>query len=273
MRRRSGTAPFQLFSFQDIITSVMGIVVLILLVLALELSQRQLQSPAVGQAAVRHRTQEAIADAEVEIARIRTELDASTIAQTAGISLADIAARKLALDRVQPQVESQLSSARRQKLRLETLLEKRTKESESEMLAAQLKEKLNKVSKLEERLKEWKEKTRIVYRTALSDGRQAWLVELNAKAFLSARVGSREPPVRFEQPDINDRTVALLRWTDRMEPNLHLLHILVKPGGAGAFSEIEPKLRRRGFALGFDVVGAAQIAIDPTIGAGTEPEL
>ncbi|MDO5552295.1 MAG: hypothetical protein Q4G68_00910 [Planctomycetia bacterium] len=69
--RRQSTQPFSLFAFQDIITSVCGIIVLITLLLALELATRIL-APEAGETAV---TAEAYSAMQEEFAELTAKLE------------------------------------------------------------------------------------------------------------------------------------------------------------------------------------------------------
>jgi len=62
MGRKKGGSPFSLFSFQDIITCVSGIIILITLILAVELTQRKQAKPAVETAQLAEDIRRAIED-------------------------------------------------------------------------------------------------------------------------------------------------------------------------------------------------------------------
>src|SRR5690349_4319025 len=103
MRKRgSDAAPMTLFSFQDIVTSVMGIMVLVMLVIALELAARQLKSPAVLQSVVREDTRQAIELAQAKLERIKAALAAGQWNDLASLSQREIRREQAELERLLP---------------------------------------------------------------------------------------------------------------------------------------------------------------------------
>src|SRR5689334_22415324 len=70
MRRGRGGNPFSLFAFQDIITSVSGIFIVIVLLLSLELIQRPAHSSPAASSPINELT-EAIRKAEAELQQLK----------------------------------------------------------------------------------------------------------------------------------------------------------------------------------------------------------
>jgi hypothetical protein len=268
MRRRSGTAPFQLFSFQDIITSVMGIVVLILLVLALELSQRQLTAPAAVHASARRDTAATLAEVQQEINRLRSQLNGAAPGDLAALSSEEVASRVIDAVQTIERLKQESMQARRRVAVLHARYRTEQRDLAAQSKAANSEQKERELKEVQRKLEQWRGKKRIVYRTAANDGKQPWLVELAGDAFQVAPVGKAAPPIRFVQPDSDDRQTALLAWCQGLSPARDSIHLLIKPGAADIFDEVQEALRRRGFSLGIDLLSADQVAIDPETGAG-----
>src|SRR5687768_7345021 len=89
MRRSQRTSPFSLFSFQDIITCVSGIIILITLMLVLELVQRRQRSPQVRTQAIASQLRTSIASAKAEVTKLKAALakDSSRLEERAGVSV------------------------------------------------------------------------------------------------------------------------------------------------------------------------------------------
>ena len=77
-RRGRARSAFSLFSFQDIITCVSGIIILITLLLAVDLSQRKQSSPAVDTAKLAEQLRQAIAQAGEETALLNFQIERGT---------------------------------------------------------------------------------------------------------------------------------------------------------------------------------------------------
>ena len=70
VQRGQRTSPFSLFSFQDIITCVSGIFILITLMLVLQLVQRKQAKPQFDASEIAAQLRAAIAAAEAEVNRL-----------------------------------------------------------------------------------------------------------------------------------------------------------------------------------------------------------
>ena len=112
MRTRGNEAPpVTLFSFQDIITSVMGIMILVMLVIALELAARQLQSPAIQQAIVRQDVREALKLAQQKLEQIKYALAAGAWDNLAALNRGDVQRQTSELERLLPILEQNAQQA------------------------------------------------------------------------------------------------------------------------------------------------------------------
>ena len=97
MSRKKSSAPFSLFAFQDAITSVCGVVVLITLLLAVQLTTRAIDEEENVESNAR-RVQEIREESEARRQAIKTleetQILSDVDADLAGLSASDLEARK-----------------------------------------------------------------------------------------------------------------------------------------------------------------------------------
>ena len=88
MRRRDQTAPMSLFSFQDIITSVTGIIITVTLVLALELVQSLAERQSTETPAVARQVRTALEEARQQVEALRSQVrnEGDRVARWAALS-------------------------------------------------------------------------------------------------------------------------------------------------------------------------------------------
>jgi hypothetical protein len=269
--RRTVQAAFSMFSFQDIITSVIGIMILVLLVVALELSQRSLQSPVVQHATTRKQTRATLEDAVRRVQQLRQALQAGELGELAGISAAEIRRETDELDRLIPLLESDLAAA---KSRGKQLSETR-QQAENHLAAREAdRQELDQLEEelrlLMEELGRVKAANLLFFRPGPSTGKQAWLVQISKERIWAAPLGPESKPLRFEGATANSRQRQFLAWAAGRSPASDYFVLMIQPGGAGVSKEIEESLRERGFGVGLDLLGAEQNAIDPQRGAPAE---
>src|SRR5688572_14968092 len=77
--RRSTAQPITLFSFQDIITSVTGVMVLLTLLMALELIQRVVAAPTHQTIVQTRQSGQSLAEMRAEITTLRQQLESSNL--------------------------------------------------------------------------------------------------------------------------------------------------------------------------------------------------
>jgi hypothetical protein len=268
-RRRTAGPRITLFSFQDIITSVTGIMVLVTLLMSLELIERRRHAPAV-QVSTSHvpdmRT--AVADAQDEIRRLN---DRRTRGEKLLAELVDVAPGELA---------EQAGDLERLVLLLErdatNLQEKEKKalgrEQQAQAQAQAREPDRQKVPELAERsqqlasaLERLKSENRVLYHPATGAPKAPWLVEVTAERLAAAPVGRPAQPQIFDRPT---RLADFKHWVITLDRNSDYLVLLIKPSGVTIFDQLNEDLKRLGFDLGFDLLSADQTAIDPQAGAG-----
>ena len=270
MRRGQATSPFSLFSFQDIITCVSGIIILITLMLVVELVQRDQSSPQVRTHAIASRLREAIAAAQAEIVRLKAALesDSSRVEELAGVSvdlirreLFDIRSEVEMLEAELVEIESQERKVKKEEQRLQAELFDRMKGEQNR------KDLEESTRQLEKQLEELKQTDQLVYNPTTPDGKSVWIAQIGSGRVLVARAGQRQRPEVFESGILNSAANAFNKWLARRSNKQDFFFLLVRPGGADQFDDFRNVLTQHGFSVGFDLLSAKQSAIDPEVGA------
>lgn len=261
-RRRNQVAAFSLFSFQDIISCVMGIMILVTLILALEVIDGG-EIKHVSDVKERLAANRAlIADLQREIARMQMSLD--QVVTNTGL-LAGIDSEQLQQDIVEGlQKKDQLTKRlAEQEVHLSKLSVEIVNANREIAASSVEKDRQNelgrkRVNEQRERLKSIINSEIVVFRDPPK--RQIFLVEVTRGGYLVAKYGAIEPPTRCttqqELGDFLDQKVSL-------DP---VLYFIVKPSGITHYEEVVPYMQRRKTDFGFTVFGESAKVIDDVKG-------
>jgi myosin heavy subunit len=264
MRRQSTAIPrFSLFSFQDIITCITAILLLMTFILALELSERKNASPRAKSNIVVQNIREERTQLEKQIEEISRQLSEQTEVLNSG-ALLDEESLKNDIDKTLD-VSSELSkniknlSAQQQEVDKQLKdLESRNKERAHE--AEEIQKLQEQVENAREKLAEMTTENRVFYNTTPGSNRTPWIIELNKDKYVAAQVGMNRPPESFST--IQD----LLKWVGTRSPSQDQFMLLVKPDSIDAYDKVLENLRSKKFVVGVDALTEDETAIDPQKG-------
>jgi hypothetical protein len=264
--RRTAEQPLSLFSFQDIITSVTGVMVLLTLLLAVELMQRVLNSaPKQTEVQITSSVQ-SIAEMQAELAELQRQLDSSGAISE---KLPSFDVEKLRQDRQQLQVSNQrlqqevanLSNRNDQKqvhlakAAAQSIAAQQTNLQEIQTLEQQIADAQNKMDGMTS-------SNRIFFNKD-AGGKRTWIVESAKDQLWAAEIGVSAPPRIFA--GVDDFRV----WVSAMDPRSAALYLIVKPDGEGLFESCRDIASKAGVDIGFHVMAANQQVIDSNTGAAT----
>lgn len=267
-KRRHREAPFSLFAFQDIITSVTGILLLIMLLLCLSLVTRELKRPQTvtrsdGTPSTTDPT--AALQARVEELRQRLAEQKARNERLLEMSPSQAVRRRVELTAQHEELKERIGQLRND-ARLKRSLATRPDSSEETELKETVHQKEQQAENLKKKLAKIKNSRRLVYHPSDDDGRQAWVMQVDAMTILVARAGRREPAQRFTS---SQDTLRWIRETRQSDEDYFVL--FVRPSGIPLYRELLISLMPLGFKVGLDLIGEDQIVVDPLVGAG-EPE-
>lgn len=270
MARRVQANPISLFSFQDIITSVTGIMILLTLLMALELSQRSLQSPSVQTAVVTEQLETAVVDSEQEITRLEADLANrdKKLQELAAIDeqrlldeSVDIEHQISQLAAGSSNLAAQAEAAARRREQAESSSQDRQKDVDT------ARELMVRAAELQAKLAKLQSTNRVLYNPAPGSSKSAWLVEITDSELRAAPLGQATPPTVFKG-NASARLTAFQAWARTRDRRGEYFVLLVKPSGIDLFDQLHEALGKLGFDLGFDIVDSTETVIDDQTGAG-----
>jgi hypothetical protein len=272
-RRKQNTDTFSLFAFQDIITSVTGIMIFVTLMLALEMIEQWENSPSpkTRQVVSDIRTtmahiddlKTAVAENQSRIEDLQRRLDegTTTIDQLAGLDPTRMANELDDVKALNHQLNSELGGLEREvkntAQREQQIRDRQRAANDSQVLA----DVRNAVKENGRTLEKLKNSNRVIFNPALGNAKMPWLVEITADKLTAAKVGE------FARPRIFQDVVTFKGWTMGLDRATDYFVILVKPDGIQRFEEANQFLRNARFDVGYDLLTAQQSAIDPETGA------
>ena len=248
-RRRSMGPSVSFFAFQDIITAVVGIFILITLVLALELAQR-VENATSGQTTNVTQIAAAIETLKQEVARLndlareRSIRDAneSTLNAFNREELMDQMKRRLEMIKTRTeQVEGQAEDLRRE----QEVAEAESNRLKAEALSLQPKQALidqltDRIRQFQSRIDELLGDSSPLYRDEAEDGRFVVIVVLDGLT-IEVRDALTQHSDSFAE---NDRVDRFESWLDASALKTRHIFVIVKPGGGEITAKSLSDLRR-----------------------------
>ena len=264
MRRKKSQAPFSLFAFQDAISSVCGLVVLITLILALELTKK----------IVEEATEPPVAETDVkklnaEIATLKSNL--ATLEETT--ENWNATARQASRSQFSvSNAESKLRDA--QKLLDETIVEnERLQQLAADVatsarldeFAARVQEQKNELAQIDaeiakrEAVAQTPLSASVFYSTTSSIRETPWIVEV-AKGRIVARSLASTGATSGEVNEFSARNFqsAFLTWARQRDQKTEYFVLLFRPSGVSMHDDLRNSLETAGYKIGVDLVGETQ---------------
>lgn len=282
MGRRKPTAAFSLFAFQDIITSVSAILILVMLLLTIELVTRRRQQAATDPAASRRQIAATADKLESLVVQLRDDV-AERKAQRPTRSLVNAQAER---ERVQKELEAtqrRLGETRRAR----DAASKHTAEVETEAteradeiqlltdLETQLEtdsreaETLDQANRLEQERQEKRKReiadtprsgTELVFNPPADSDRRAWLVELSGDGVTVVLLGGDRTERLGRDAAPGSR---FGRWLSELTPDGDYCLLLVRPSASDDVEqEVQRGLSDAGIRHGIDLIGEDQTVRD-----------
>lgn len=274
--RASSRPTMSLLAFQDIITSVSGILMFIVLMLSLELSNESASSSSstVDPADVA-RVEAAVAAARNDKIRLERDLAENDDVARAAASIAPEQLRSDVRNLDERIAALADTIARLESRRDLALADQRAAEAGDSAAAGAEREAtrqaLQMAAQLAKELSEVQSDDRPVFSLPRGLNRPGWLVVISADrcevAPLGLRAAPRSYPVKSSsflarKPDVS----AFLDWVHSQERHAYFL-LIARPTGANAFGVIREDVETTGVAFGFDLASARRKLLDPERGA------
>lgn len=262
-RRRNSAPPISLFSFQDIITSVTGIMILVTLMLGLELVQRTENSPQQKTNELSAEMESTLETVAVEIGTVKEQLRErqQQVMDFAGIDPLALRQELADVEEINQRLAGELSTSERKRReaghREEAAAAEKTRRDTDRRLVEELQER---IKEAQAELRRLKDSNRVIYNPAAGTSKRPWVVEISDQGFLAAEIGKAERALQFADAS------SFRRWAARRDSRTEYFVLLIKPTGIDKFDAVSEALKKLNFDLGFDLLTASQ-TIDPEQGA------
>jgi hypothetical protein len=270
--RRRKSSPFSLFSFQDIVTSVTAVVILLTLILTLELITRQPTSAAEqldrSVAALRAALEQA--DQERRSLEDRLQQQASRTLEYASTT-PELIQRDLEQTNEQiRQLRQELEHLRKRQIavkRQENAIQARSLDhnihrKELEDLKAQ-------AAAAESERSQIIKGNQLIFNPPLGAPKRPWLVDVSADSIVVLSFDQDGERHEFRSRLLNTCADQMIAWARRnCNAQEEYFVLLVRPSGIENADNLRDTLTRRGFDIGRDVLGATQ---NVTIGRSRAP--
>ena len=258
-KRRSTSNSVSFFAFQDIITSVVGIFVLITLIMAIELAQTVADASEPSSEGVSIELLKSLASLEVGTLEMQAEFDALSSAQNAASglnrfnreqALSDAQARLNQIQQRTARVEQDLEEVKKslveaKKIEEQLLAQNQSAEAEREELK-HLQDKRKKVERYSAVLEIDKP---LIFRDQTQEGRSVVLVKLDKDEILVADSAT----ATTQKFTGTSRLAKFSAWLANTQLNSRQFLVVVKPFGVEDFEEVKNGLDAARATWGFDV--------------------
>lgn len=266
MRKRGRQSrPISLFGFQDIIVSVSGVVIVMVLLLMLELVERPARPAETDFGETASELRAAVAEARAKRDRLRSQLsDLDRVVDRAGTTSplelrAETDQAAAEIDKLQQELPRLKQDAQELEQKFQQQREALTD------IQADLEEARKQVAETESELKKAQDNRRTILSLPRGFDKEGWLVVAAGDRVSAAPLQRPAEPTVFRGRLLTDPAEQFVDWAD--ERQARYFFVLVRPGGIAAFNEIRKWFESDGVDYGFDLAGSDQVFLDPKRGA------
>ncbi len=261
MSRRPYRTPVDLFSFQDIMTSVTAVVILITLLLCVELINRHVGGSEGPAAQEVDAVQRQLAAVESEISRLTDQVRSHAQLQkhVAGRTAEEIATECKQLEKDVRTLEAELLLAEAQLQ--DAYKEQNTVNESIKKAQRQLQDKQKDIEEALRKRQRIATGQDLIFNPVSPSGKRTWLLVLSDQNWTLRPLDQNRPPIVLNKArDRISELEKLIRMRDQRQD--HFM-IFLRPSAASQFHIVAKLLRDQGFDLGFDLIGENQTILLP----------
>lgn len=275
MSRRGRTGPvISLFAFQDIITSVTAIVMVITLLLAVDLIQRRKSQAADSSGQIAAEIAERVQKVESELAALkdRTTETSELVREIAATSPAELRNEITQREAMITELSSEKERIQRRLLKV-TELEKTTAVKLFDLHPVEEeKQKLERsYADLERQVQQERQENRVLFTLPRGFQKEGWIAVIEANRIITAPIGREAKPIEFRTSGISlfgrSSTKEFTNWIEQQGLRSAYFLLLVRPGAATSFDETDDALTNLAVSHGFDLISRDIILFHPERGA------
>jgi small-conductance mechanosensitive channel len=254
--RKRHTPTVSFFAFQDIITSVVGVLVLVTLIMVLELTQQTVEAKSKDEM-VRDTLSESLKSLEEEIRTTQDTIAELSQKAVTSAAIVDSKAHREQLDKRLKQLEerrrkfeSQNQSIHQANVRAQGEMRQLEEQSaEVEKKKDELKKLLAKLNQIDTAIEQFIDNTNLFRQSSLG-GRSVIIIEIQKDSITSTKLSSMEQS-RYEQPKDFDAFRKSIQGTNIAS---HHFLILIRPGGSPLFTRCQALLNDLSASYGYDLI-------------------
>ncbi|MCS7304549.1 MAG: hypothetical protein NZ602_05505 [Thermoguttaceae bacterium] len=273
--RKDRSGPITLFSFQDILTSLMGVVFLIVLLMSLQMIH---QIPRVSDLSYQQaaQLQREIQQMEADCQKLQEQLrQRQEEAQRIALGRQELEEQHRQLEQRCQSVEAESQALQHQLVKLQ----QEQKNLETQLQEAperkQIKQWEQKLSRLRGQLARLKTDELWIFNPAPGE-KIPWLVDLAAPAWRILSVQTGQPVQIFDHSSAERRITSLLTWARSRDRHREYFVLFVRPSALegsvlyrqNPYYKLRQALEEAGFELGVDLLGENQQLV---LGTGSRP--
>lgn len=262
MRRRKNVSAISLFAFQDIITSVVGIFILIIICMILQLRETQSGS---GSPAQNYQELLAIQQAITQECRSLSKSLGELITRLSQSKESNRFSEELAIQEMESlerMLRERLRRAEKEVLQITEAREETEKDKERLQIAQaalgpeleELKAIQDQLSRMQQEMQQIEVENPMVFSKTNLNGRPLCILEVKGGSVQWLATTTGEKRIWILPGDRE----PLLKWLQGNEASRWHFLLLLKPSGAREFEGIRKALQKTGVKLGFDVVAEDQ---------------
>lgn len=257
-RRQRNSSPISLFAFQDIITSVTGILILMAVLLTIVMiTQKAASVSTAAEAANPDGLEEQILAVQAEIKDLEKRMDSNrqSIGRWAGYSKDQLVSEREALQSSIDAMDLEIQQNQLDIDRLEAAFAQAGKSPEFEKFRAERNKLEDQIEDNLKQLEHLKTSNRVIYNFNRTH-RQPWLAQIDSQGIVASKGGSAEPSRRFR----SDREfVDFCRALPEAE---RYVVLIVRPTGIAVQDAVREKLKTIDVDVGVELIGETQTAVD-----------
>lgn len=264
-KRRAASMPFSLFAFQDIITSVTGIMILVTLMLVLDLLEKVEGAPRARTAHVEKNVRDSLEKVLDEIHTIEQSLTipANTrVADLATLDIQTLRSKFAARTDHEETLVADLQSIRALREKEAQLLESaQMRQEQTESLVDEIHRLQSDIAENQEKINRLSQSRRVLFRVPQRGGETPWLVEIGVDRIRVAEMGVSRKPLVFDSNEL------FYQWVASRDHQNEYMVMLVSPESAEKYNEIADEMFEQNVPFGVNLLVSGQSAIDDETGA------
>jgi hypothetical protein len=261
-RRNRQENPISLFSFQDIVTSVTGILILLAIMLAISVITQGATPAGQTETVDARELQETKAQLEEVVKSLEVRMKSN---QAAVNSWLGATKEELGQQQASYQTAARITRENIERLQAEIGLsdeevKKLMADPEVQAINAEVRELREKLAKTNKELDELRAGERVFYNFR-TGSQKPWIVQISGGEILACRANERAKAKVFRSAG------ELLTFARGLPANEQYLVLVVRPSGLAAFDQIKEQCADEEIDVGVELIGEQQVVVDRETGA------